>query len=238
MSDFSEIRSIMNKTSWTSTDIVKHLLEICKRMKTEEPILWMTQVAPYIASFQDKWDSNVIRVRTAATIRSTLSTLPCVWFSYAPTFAISVSIQNHYGTRVKHLDLSGNKAPTAFKDSWAFLDQYPDLTRLKCSPHSNSQIPFSNVIRLWDRTIVPPLTHLSLPHCRVRTQDLEFLAQKGLLNDITHLDLSFNSKLTSIPYDLIPNLQELAVVKSGISKNYPSPSDVNVIFKESLRNEY
>lgn len=218
MDHFAEIRSLLNRTEW-DMDLLIALKRACEKVRSAEPILWMTQISPYVASFTHKWDTIMaLSTSNFQQIQDWYTLFPCAWFEFTVFSSITVLKPQRVHTRIRSLGIRTKIGPKGF------LHHFPNLTHFgQVGGQFNTNIKIGS--KLATKEDLPQLTHLRLRHVNLFAQDLHNLHDIGFLDSLTHLNLSGNVHLASLP-PLPKTLTHLTILRTDI------PADT--IFPDSL----
>lgn len=222
---FGSIRSLLQRTSWDQKTI-KMLHSKCSILAEENPRLWVTQVSPYVASFESKWDAMDIHARTKNDLRKMQALFPYAWFSYRPyTTQYPVRFLNTEPLfkRVRILNLRSS-TDHVYTRNLEFVKHFPNLKQLGM----NLTRHFSRASVKLNPSDVPTLEVLSLPNARLKDSDLEELTRLGFFRELRYLNLSGNESLTSIPYGHMPKLETLEFTGAGKEILDQVPEHVNL----------
>lgn len=186
MDHFAEIRSLLQSSPWDQ-NTHNALFEHTRALQEQEPILWMSQVAPYIASFQDKWDKYPYIARTAADALLVVSLLPCITLTYMPQ-RFHLTLEKLPKPRITSLDYTYSLRPP----NWRNVNTFTHCTYLKLGERALPPI--------IEVTPLEHITHLDLSGCNLDSDMLLALVSTGLFTNIKHLNLSNNPLPDDLPH--------------------------------------
>lgn len=226
MSDkFAEIRSLLNTTEWDG-QLFDGLKQVCISARRENPIKWMTQTIPYIASFQEKWDKNPIYVYGQDGLEEWLSITPCAWFKLS-----SKDITKDHPGYVRVISLEQQSLMFSHSSpSLEFLKFFPNMQKLTCT---NLSFHTEFKLRLGDLKPedIPPIVHLDLSGNHLRDSDYMPMHDIGLLKHVTSLKICYNTDITKVPFGILPKLVDIDVSETSVPDDFPIPGHFRTVIR-------
>lgn len=218
MSSFSEIRSIMNMSCWESTDF-NRLRKLCHDLRMNDPVLWMSQVAPYVVSFQNHWNTYF---NPTNRIDSILNDIPCVRFHREIKFPNLTDrrYNQHVWKYVKSLLVEDLYEASSSRMPKSYI--FPDLTHLEIIGPQLTYVTFNSLLECNPPQTPLKLTHLTVRDFHMNNQSLVLLAAHGYAETIEVLDISNNVDLNEITVEDFPNLRTLKASGTSIPEEITS----------------
>lgn len=188
---FQDVRSLLHQTTWDN-EMYDQLHLLCHDIKEQNPFFFMTQIVPYLASFESQWFKHPYISNSPPELRVMWMCLPCIQFKFnlntLKNLESSSRMQRHLPTfNIRELDLN---LTNTFQTFWIedLTSIAPNLQKLSIKANSLESTIAQSVE-------LESLTHLDLSLSEISELDFQALTQCGVMNHLTHLKMTENPQL-------------------------------------------